>query len=520
MSIESLEEKLKKLKPIENSSQEVMSYRNPAQAIEMAPIDVDGVLSKPVKSNSELSLAQSPTASRGGGTDANSPSTVYDFKTPVKLPDMPSKFRYNPPSNLNLPPRTVSSPETPVGGDSDLLARLEALRGRDTSAIDLIAMGLSTGIGAMYGQVGAGAKAAGQYGIQRARDAEKRQFDLEKAIIDLEQRRARQLAGNGGRRFKDINILKDGVTHKAVFDQVTGETRYLTIGDDTGTLVRTGYAVPPEESDRRVDYKSQTKIAEENHLGKGVRVDPRDGELVSVRDNQAIPVGGTPSGQFTKKQEEDAEKMRSEYIRSPGYNKAVGALQLAPGVTSLLDAAQRSNNPNSIAGSSVVLTLLRQAQGSGTITDADAERAGGTQQLMETISRLENKLLGSGESLTIRDIQELREISEIYERSARRTLGAYHEDSVKKFSNRYGFSRDQVEDQLAADISPYLNYSQTPVRASALPEGVTYQGQTFFPPKDQPKSTVPFLMDGKVYFTEPSLWDEVQRENPSARRLK
>src|SRR5690606_40392528 len=65
-------------------------------------------------------------------------------------------------------------------------------------------------------------------------------------------------------------------------------------------------------SDLRVDYRSQSKVAEEDLLGKGVRKSERTGEASIVREGVEYPVAGPPSGEFNRKQEED---IRSEERR-------------------------------------------------------------------------------------------------------------------------------------------------------------------------------------------------------------
>lgn len=65
---------------------------------------------------------------------------------------------------------------------------------RDTSTADLIAMGLSTGLGAMFGQTGVAAKVAGEYGLDRFNKAEKRDQSYDDLLNKIELAKAQTMA--------------------------------------------------------------------------------------------------------------------------------------------------------------------------------------------------------------------------------------------------------------------------------------------------------------------------------------
>jgi hypothetical protein len=212
--------------------------------------------------------------------------------------------------------------------------------------------------------------------------------------------------------------------------------------------------------------------------------------------------------------------MKDDFTKSPAYVDSVNSLAVTPTVTSLLDAAQRTSNPNSIAGNSVVLTMIRQAQKVGVASDRDAAALGGTQQWSESINRIQQKLVGQGGPLTIRDIQELREISEIYKKRSQNLLQDHYKESKKSYQRLYGFSPEQIDSQLGSKVNPYMSQSNKSIRSDSLPEGIDFAGTKPFPPKSAPNATVPYSLDGKLFWAEPSDADNIKKEHPTAKRLK
>jgi hypothetical protein len=164
--------------------------------------------------------------------------------------------------------------------------------------------------------------------------------------------------------------------------------------------------------------------------------------------------------------------------------------------------------------------MIRQAQRVGVASDRDAQSMGGTQQYAEALNRLEQKFLGSGEAVTIRDIQELREISEIYKKRSQNLLRNFYGQERQAYARRYNLSLEQIDSQLGSKVNPFLDGAEKNIKSDSLPEGVEYGGKLWYPNKKQPKATVPFSMDGNLYWTEPGEWDEVKKDHPNAKRLK
>ena len=230
MSIETLEEKLKRLKqPQEPMMSQMTTSPEENMRVQRVesnrPIEVDGIAPTKVNSNSRVKSLTSPTPLDSGDVKSLPSSSTF----PIFPPSAP-KQGYNP--NAVTTAQYAQLRNTASTADyGDIEDRINNLR-KDTSWIDLAAMGLATGIGAMYGQVGAGASAAGEYGIRRAKETEDRNFALDKALLDLKRKRAESLAKSG--KLPTLT-WRD----KAYVDETTGETKLKQYVDpDTGLPVR------------------------------------------------------------------------------------------------------------------------------------------------------------------------------------------------------------------------------------------------------------------------------------------
>lgn len=170
--IEQLEQSLKKRKPA-------------AEVIDMEPMDIEGDLTTPQAS---LSYAQQ--------------KKIFDMPDATKPTDSNTP-RYIPSGAVGGGDKIVGGVDPDYSGYDDLLKKLEGLKPRDTSTADLINMGVSTGIGMLFGRTGTGAKVAGEYGIDRFNKAEKRADSIEDLILQIQaQKAAKMAAGKKGTKLK------------------------------------------------------------------------------------------------------------------------------------------------------------------------------------------------------------------------------------------------------------------------------------------------------------------------------
>jgi len=436
---------------------------------------------------------------------------TYSLNSPnLGSPSSPSQSPYSPVAKSDLidvdKVRSQAASMMPERGWQDAIPALAPL------ALEALFGGGKSG-GVSYGIAGKGL-------MDIEEDRVKRQRGLEDKLMEIEKARA----------IASAKKSSDKLQAKPIRNKITGESFIGSYDPSTGnTILPNGEIASMEEYEmgtglsgaaygERQDISTREGIKKAESLGMNVKQNPTTGEWEAFVGGKPTKVG--PSGEFNVKQSKDAEKMVGEFTKSPAYQDSVQSLAITPTVTSLLNAAQRTNNPNSIAGNSVVLTMIRQAQRVGVASDRDAAALGGTQQWGETINRLTNKLLGTGENLTIRDIQELREISEIYKKRSQKLLGDFYSGEKKAYSKRYGLTPEQVESQLGPKVNPFMSISEKAIQSSSLPEGIEFGGSMQYPPKSNERATVPFSLDGKLYWAEPSNIDEVVKKYPKAKRLK
>lgn len=157
-------------KEIEELEQQLKSKgRNPAQALEMESMNVDGYL-KP-RDNGARELLPTP--------DVAKPSSYKNGSMPA------SQFSSE---------KVVNGVAPDYSGYDAMLKKMEGMKPKDTALQDLLVMGAGVATGALTGQFGVGAKVAGDYGMERAAKSEKRETDLETMIQKLQLQRAAQMA--------------------------------------------------------------------------------------------------------------------------------------------------------------------------------------------------------------------------------------------------------------------------------------------------------------------------------------
>ena len=484
--------------PLENRQEYVKTTSMPAKNQTSAPLDVVGTVSP--------KAPVSPTLPKLKEIFSTQP-TAPEQQAPIEQPRQPT---YTPPvatSDLVDMEKIRGQVDgmMPERGMSDWLSVLAPLA---TEAV----FGKGQAGGVSYG-------IAGKAATDIVGKDETRRNKLEDKLMEIEKARAKGLS----KQFQSKNVFdkESGKTYFINYDTSTGHYTYPNGSLIPQEKLRTGFAIVPEEATRRAEEKSKFKREDADYLGTNTKVNPQTGELEVIRNGASTPIiTGQPKQEFNKKQQVDVEEMVTDFTKSPAYAESVNSLSIAPTVTSLLDAAQRTNNPNSVAGKSVMLTMIRQAQKTGPVSDKDAASMGGTEQLAESLDRLEGKLMGQGGSITIRDIQELREISEIYRKRSQSLLSDHYSQSSKAYKKRFGFSDEQVKGQLDSKVRPYLDSSNKSFKSSSLPEGVDFNGSRQYPPKKNPNATVPYSVDGKLFWAEPGNDDSIMKENPNAKRLK
>lgn len=277
MSIETLEEILKKTKELPPVNMSVGSPASfPIQNISYDdPLKVSAEFTPKLPSKPETPSVKGnglpqPTSPVEGRRD--SPSTVF----PSVLPTVQRGLENAVPEALWTPP--TSAPDT--SGYEEIESRIKGLQGENPNAgwIDLAAMGLTTLLGASQGQIGAGAKVAGSYGIKRASEREDRQHKLEQALLALQAKRAAQLAKAKGAK-PPTPTWRD-----KVYTDDTGVTRIMKYRDSD-----TGFYVPSPE-DQAISSKDLGLMTLQNEDGSTEQLYRKGGSVIRGAGGQNAPM--------------------------------------------------------------------------------------------------------------------------------------------------------------------------------------------------------------------------------------
>lgn len=170
------------------------------------------------------------------GSKNSSSRQLIDYG-PEKRRTSEGLTRYSP----NSPAQTGAvAPD--YSGYDDLLKRLEGMKPKDTSTQDLINMGISTGVGLLFGRPAVGAKIAGEYGLDRYNRAEKKEDDIENMILKLQADRAAKMAT--GRKGTSNPSGKLHWKEKTYYNERDGKTYRMDFVDENGNLVPTTDDLP------------------------------------------------------------------------------------------------------------------------------------------------------------------------------------------------------------------------------------------------------------------------------------
>lgn len=107
------------------------------------------------------------------------------------------------------------------------------------SAMDWISMLGTAGLGMAFGRADVGMTNAGAYGLNRAKELEKKQTDYEKQLLSIDLARAQQMAkGAKGTKVKGAGGLDAKTLYKMTYtDPTTGEKKFYRKVDERGVPV-------------------------------------------------------------------------------------------------------------------------------------------------------------------------------------------------------------------------------------------------------------------------------------------
>ncbi len=193
---------------------------------------------------------------RLGRSPASSVEKIDESKRPINVdvgldPSSRQLIDYGPEKRRSSEGLSRYSPNSPTqtgeiapdySGYDDLLKRLEGMKPKDTSTQDLINMGISTGVGLLFGRPAVGAKIAGEYGLDRYNKAEGKTDQLEQMILQLQADRAAKMAT--GRKGTSNPSGKLHWKEKTYLNERDGKTYRMDFVDENGNLVPTTDDLP------------------------------------------------------------------------------------------------------------------------------------------------------------------------------------------------------------------------------------------------------------------------------------
>lgn len=321
---------------------------------------------------------------------------------------------------------------------------------------------------ALMGGRGEGLDVAGKYMLGKADSLEKRKMSLEDKLMEIEKSRAIASAKGvkGNKNFQSVNIVDDATKKviKANYNKDTGE---YSLPDGTkldGAAIEAGYSVIPEEWTRRAGISQANKKEAADYTP---RLDPETNLLSRATPTGIVPIG-QQKGKLNPKQQEDLTQITDKFISSPAYKTPAAAISAASNVENLLQLAD-SGNP--AAANSARLQIARMAGEVGALSEADIESTGGDPSIKGKIKRFVN-LQRTRVPLTPQDIVDLRQMTTIYERVARKKLS----DAVMALDTSYVEELDGVKGSVQNKLKAYIPKEQKKGKGKPTPPpGMTFE---------------------------------------------
>jgi hypothetical protein len=336
-------------------------------------------------------------------------------KEPIKIEAVAKAPQAQPMSELQMP---EMARQKPTGLSSDILEELKKYEGlspnsedivssstksyepllkdlqgrkKDAGWMDFLTMALPAAIGAAYGQGGVGASLGGEYGLQRAKEIEKRNESIEDAMtrvkgqIAVQQAKKRQtladkkveVMGEDGNAYlvpesfaisRGLQAFKEGSFDKVKYVDNTGEQRWAAFDKKRGA------------------YRTST------------------GDILAEKDTTSM----TEQGRNERQKEAQKLRVKQEFQKP---TSPFGSL-LKENET-IVSAGKLLNDAGTIAESGIGALIARGIfREVGVLTDSDIKRTSGDPSLVAQYNRLWGRLM-KGDYLEDTDRQDVRVLLEV-----------------------------------------------------------------------------------------------------------
>lgn len=359
-----------------------------------------------------------------------------------------------------------------------------------------------------------GVNESAKYFTETEKDLSKRQLDLDSKLAELKAKR--ELAGSGGeKRFTAQNVVVElpgqlPMNVKASHDTYTGQYFYPDNTPIPGKYIRSGYAVNPEEFDRRLDNTFDHKLRHADAVGQGAYDSPTTKLRSVVRNGKEITIEGQDVGTLNPKQQADREKLTAQFKQNPIIAKVTPVAIQAKQLVDLLS----SGNP--VAQKAARTALARMSLEVGNLNQMEQEVYNGSPSVMAQIKRFMN-LQVTDEPLTPPEIEGLLQVARFYTDASKDLIRRAVKETHDVGTRDYNLPEDTVNRTTSPIAGPLLDQI-TKGEVKAQPVAVVHGGRTWTSPKRE--MSVPFLLNGVVNFAEPKDWAEIKKQYPKAQRLK
>ena len=295
----------------------------------------------------------------------------------------------------------------------------------------------------MGGGTGVASGVAGDYLLGNVAEREKRNKSLEDKLLEIEKAKAKASSKTDtlNKRFQSRPIWDPelGRSVYANYDTVTGEMYHLDGTPIKNKGVEVGFAVTPEEANRRAAMAYEYKK-------RGIDYTPRINPETGFPERAGGQAVFKQTLSLNPTQRKALEDQATKFTGSPAFKESRTALAASKNVYGLLSLAKVNNT----AGNAARLTLLKMAGNVGATSDKDLALMKADSSIRASAQRTYERLM-NGKDLLPEDIKQLKQVANLYYKNSYRAMNLAMEDIDKQYASEYNAPMGT----LRARIQPY-----------------------------------------------------------------
>lgn len=371
-------------------------------------------------------------------------------------------------------------------------------------------------VGLLTGNKLEGVQTAAKQLVGTETDLYKRERDLAGKIEELKAKQ--QMGGEGGkRRYQRASAkIEDpsapgGIRNIMVMvDTFTGRVEYPGGAPIDQNIIDVGYAVNPEEYNRRKGVALKTDKQKADYQGTGAYNSPTTGERVILRNGVEVPVAGQNTGKLNVKQQKDMEELRTEFRQNPVVKRVLPVASAAQQLADLL------NSGKAVSQAAARTALARMSGEVGNLAAAEQAVYTRSPSINAQIKGWLN-LQATDEALQPHEVRDLLQIAGFYVNASKEMLSSATRETREVGVKDYNLPEDTVNRITSPITDPLFEQIEKGEKKAKGPS-IVWKGQTKEP--ENPKQSLPVEIDGQLYWAEPEDWDAVKKQHPNAKRLK